>query len=182
VRFACLTRTDQEKWSELSRSSLQLLLQEHPGFGLFMALPLAPNDFWNFSLYGWAKHSHQPTPCLFPNEHMKSPIRLFALMLAQAPDFTKSVSLPTVSHFIPPGPVKHEEVRFIQETFHGTVLCLAKVIAQGNGVLACWARSAQFKPLPGGVPATTLEMALPYWPWDRSDLHDHTKNGEVQHG
>jgi hypothetical protein len=179
VRFDDLSRTDQEKWSELSRSSLELLLREHPGFGLFIALPMAPNDPRNFSLYEWAKHSNQPTPCLFPNEHMASPIRLFARMLAQAPDFTKSVRPPTLSHFIPPGPVKHDEARFIQETFHGTFLRLRKAIPQGNGILACWARTAQFQPLPGGVPATTLEGALPYWPWDRPIVHDHSKNGEV---
>jgi hypothetical protein len=66
-----------------------------------------------------------------------------------------------------------------EKTFHGTVLRLTKVVPKGNGFLACWARTAQFQPLPDGAPAKTQEGALPYWPWDRSDFQDLKKNGEL---
>lgn len=154
-------------------------LMEHTDFGVLVALPLAPNVPRNFSIYEWAKHSRQSRSCLITNEHMESPIRLFARTLARATTYRESGSPPTISHFIPPGSVKHDEVRFIQETFHGTFLRLRKGIPQGNGFLACWARIPQFQPLPGGIPATPLECAMPCWPWDRPIVHDHSKIGEA---
>lgn len=59
------------------------------------------------------------------------------------------------------------------------ILASGDPFGYGNGVLACWSRFAQFQNLPGGVPATTFEGALPSWPWDRHDVHDINKNREA---